>query len=68
MEQFKISDVVMVNRDIHAGRSEDGQFVCNKGTNGVVVAIESTEWDGIHVKLGTGTLWWFKPSQLIILD
>ena len=51
MENFSISDVVTINRDIRAGRSEDGPFICSKGEKGIVVEIEASEWDGVHVKL-----------------
>lgn len=68
MEQFSIADTVTINRNIRAGRSEDGPFICNKGTKGIVVKIESSEWDGVHVKLDSGALWWFKPNQLSLLQ
>jgi len=64
MSRFLISEVVVTNRDVHAGRSEDGPFVCAKGTKGAVIEIERNEWDGVHVKLENNALWWFKPDQL----
>ncbi len=64
MEQFSISDSVVTNREVRAGRAEDGPLICNRGTKGVVVEVEPGEWDGVHVRLDTGALWWFKPSQL----
>ena len=64
MDEFSISDVVLTSRDIRAGRDESGPFICRKGTKGVVVKVERGEWDGVHVRLDSGVLWWFKPSQL----
>ena len=64
MEEFLISDSVLTNRDIRAGREENGPFICKRGTKGTVVMVEKGEWDGVHVRLDTGILWWFKPSQL----
>jgi len=64
LEIFKESDTVITNREIRAGRDEAGPFVCCKGTKGVVVKVEPSEWDGVHVHLETGALWWFKPGQL----
>ncbi len=67
MAQFNISDSVMTSRDIKAGRDEAGPFICRKGTKGVVVKVEKTEWDGVHVRLETGAVWWFKPTQLSLV-
>jgi len=64
VDDFKISDSVVTSREICAGRNENGPFVCHRGTKGIVVKVESGEWDGVHVELETGVLWWFKPSQL----
>ena len=64
VDDFSISDLVLTTRDIRAGRDENGPFVCQRGTKGVVVEVEKSEWDGVHVRLDSGALWWFKPSQL----
>ena len=66
-DDFQISDRIIVIRDIRAGLSEDGPVVCSKGTSGVVVKIEKSEPDGIHVRLDSGNLWWFKPNQIDIV-
>ena len=63
---FQITDTVMTTRKIRAGRLEDGPLICNESVKGKVVSIETNEWDGVHVRLDTGVLWWFKPSQLCL--
>ena len=50
-----------------AGLGEDGPVVCAAGETGMVVKVESHEPDGVHVRLDTGNMWWFKPSQLIVV-
>ena len=67
MYQFKKGETVITIRDIHAGPREDGQFVCKKGTIGQITEIERKEWDGVKVKLATGIIWWFKPTQLRLM-
>lgn len=64
MENFQVSDRVITTREIKAGLSEDGPLVCKKGTMGIIVTVENSEPDGVHVLLDSGNLWWFKPSQL----
>ena len=63
-EDFQVSDRVIITRDVRAGLSEDGPIVCSKGMSGVVVKVEKSEPDGIHVRLDSGNLWWFKPNQI----
>ena len=63
-ENFQIADRVMTTREIKAGLSEDGPLVCTKGAMGTIVRVENSEPDGVHVRLDSGNLWWFKPSQL----
>jgi len=62
--KFQITDAVVTTRQIRAGRTEAGPTICEELTRGTVVDIENSEWDGVHVRLETGVLWWFKPSQL----
>ena len=62
--EFQVMDIVVTTRKIRAGRLEDGPVVCEKDARGRVVAIEKNEWDGVHVRLDSNTLWWFKPNQL----
>ena len=66
-ENFHIADRVQAVRDVRAGLSEKGPFVCKKNDVGVVVRVEKNEPDGVHVRLDSGNLWWFKPSQLEVL-
>ena len=63
-DDFEICDAVVTSRDVRAGRDENGPLVCSRGAKGVVVKVEKGEWDGVHVQLDTGVLWWFKPGQL----
>jgi hypothetical protein len=65
MRNFKISDTVATARKIYAGPREDGPLVCEKSTMGIVVSVDSHEWDGILVKLDNNMTWWFKPTQLM---
>jgi hypothetical protein len=66
-EDIHVTDRVIITRDIRAGLSEKGPLVCSKGKCGVVVKIEKAEPDGVHVRLDTGSLWWFKPNQIKII-
>ena len=68
MANFATEDRVETTRKIHAGSSEDGPFVCDKGEKGTVQEIDSSEWDGVHVMLDSGVFWWFKPGQLSKCD
>jgi hypothetical protein len=65
MKKFEVSDAVSATRDVYAGAREDGPMVCTKWSKGIVICVEPNEWDGVHVKLESNVLWWFKPSQLM---
>jgi hypothetical protein len=65
---FSVDDLVVTVKEVRAGYSEDGPFICMQGTPGRVLEIDLREWDGINVELENGTTWWFKPSQLTRKD
>ena len=64
---IQVSDRVKTSRIVRAGLGEDGPVVCAAGETGMVVKVESHEPDGVHVRLDTGNMWWFKPSQLTVV-
>ncbi len=64
---IQVSDRVKTKKIVRAGLAEDGPVVCEAGVTGMVVKVESHEPDGVHVRLDTGNMWWFKPSQLTVL-
>ena len=66
-EGIQVSDRVKTTRIVRAGLSEDGPVVCAAGQTGMVVKVESYEPDGVHVRLDSGNMWWFKPSQLTVI-
>ena len=64
MHRFSIADRVSTTRVIRSGRTENGPIICQKDMKGTVIKVEHNEWDGVHVKLESGSVWWFKPNQL----
>lgn len=62
---YQIGDRVLTSKDVRAGMHEDGPLVCDANVSGTVLEIQKNEWDGVHVKLDTGLMWWFKPGQLM---
>ena len=66
MPKFKVGESVITAKEVRAGRTEDGPFVCNEGVEGVILEVDLREWDGVNVTLENGTTWWFKPSQLTL--
>jgi hypothetical protein len=67
-EDFRIADRVEAIRNIRAGLSEHGPLICSLGEKGVVVKVEISEPDGVHVRLDSGNLWWFKPNQIRVMS
>jgi len=64
MNEFNTGDLVATSRKICAGIQEDGPWICDAGTEGRVIEVDRNERDGVHVLLGNGMSWWFKPDQL----
>jgi len=68
MANFNIDDEVVTMKEIRAGYSEDGPFICGEGISGKVLEVDLREWDGVSVELENGSTWWFKPTQLMLKD
>ena len=68
MPDFNVDDAVVTVKEVRAGRTESGPFVCSEGTKGRVLEVDPREWDGVNVEMDNGATWWFKPSQLMLKD
>lgn len=63
---YQVGDRVLTRKNVRAGIHDDGPYVCDVNLPGTVLEIQKNEWDGVHVKLDNGLMWWFKPGQLTL--